>query len=728
MPEPTATSPLPRQGQDLIYALDIGTRSVIGMLGRREDGRVRILAMEKLLHAHRVMMDGQIEDIAQVAAAVRTVTDRLEQDAGCRLERACVAAAGRALRTAQGCGTRELPAPEVVTETTVAQLEAAAVAEAERSIHTDEENGQQLLLVGYTATQYRLDGYPLTSLLGHTGRVIEAQVVATFLPGGVIDSLYAVMRRAGLEVASLTLEPIAALNAAIPADLRLLNLCLVDIGAGTSDIAVCRDGSVVGYTMATVAGDEITEALMREYLVDYNSAESIKAQLSQAEKITFTDILGQEQTCSLSQVQAALGPAIELLAREIAQHVLDLNGAAPSALFLAGGGSKLAGLQAAVASALDMDPKRVAVAGGHFKTTSCSDVIDLDDPEYTTPLGIAVSAGLGLVSDSCRVTLNGAPAKLFRSGDLSAMDLLMMNGYTYFDLLGRIGRPLVIQVDGRRTVFYGQPALPARLVINGAEAQPSAIVHPGDVVEFTPAQAGEDCRFTAEQLARRLKVDRLTINGERPSPDAPVPSGAFVVTLGTAPASGDRPAAATDASPADLAGQAKEAAGAGPHPERDEAGVLSPASAPAPAAAPVEPGTAAASAEAAAPADVGTSAAVTAAEAHGLPGAGSPAATAESDGRAAGHATAPEAAEPLPAVPAGRPCKVRLNGRDVTLPPKKDGTPHYVMDLLELSGIDFKNARGPVALQVNGSDCLFQQVLQEGDQISIGYEDEVNVP
>ena len=116
------------------------------------------------------------------------------------------------------------------------------------------------------------------------------------------------------------------------------------------------------------------------------------------------------------------------------------------------------------------------------------------------------------------------------------------------------------------------------------------------------------------------------------------------------------------------------------------------------------------------------------AEAHGLPGAGSPAATAESDGRAAGHATAPEAAEPLPAVPAGRPCKVRLNGRDVTLPPKKDGTPHYVMDLLELSGIDFKNARGPVALQVNGSDCLFQQVLQEGDQISIGYEDEVNVP
>ena len=98
-------------------------------------------------------------------------------------------------------------------------------------------------------------------------------MVATFLPSEVVDSLYAVMVEAGLEVASLTLEPIAALNAAIPEDIRLLNLALVDIGAGTTDIALCRDGGVVGYTMATVAGDEITEALMRACLVDYHTAE-----------------------------------------------------------------------------------------------------------------------------------------------------------------------------------------------------------------------------------------------------------------------------------------------------------------------------------------------------------------------------------------------------------------------------------------------------------------------
>ena len=344
MSETAVSSPRPHQSQELIYALDIGTRSVIGILGTKEAGKIRVLAMEKLLHTHRVMMDGQIEDIAQVAAAVRAVTDRLEQDMGCKLERASVAAAGRALRTEQGHALRELSAPEPVTAPLIAQLEAAAVAEAEQTIRASEGDAQQLLLVGYTAIQYQLDGYPLATLLGHTGRRLETQVVATFLPSGVIDSLYAVMRQAGLEVASLTLEPIAALNAAIPADLRLLNLCLVDIGAGTSDIAVCRDGSVVGYTMATVAGDEITEALMKEYLVDYTTAEQMKSQLSQSDTLTFTDILSQKQSCTNQQAQATLEPAAQLLAKEISQRVLDINGSAPSALFLAGGGSKLDGL------------------------------------------------------------------------------------------------------------------------------------------------------------------------------------------------------------------------------------------------------------------------------------------------------------------------------------------------------------------------------------------------
>ena len=133
------------------------------------------------------------------------------------------------------------------------------------------------------------------------------------------------------------------------------------------------------------------------------------------------------------------GP-IQALADEIAQRICQVNGGPPSAVFLAGGGSKLPTLCARVAAALGIDSKRAALAGGYFQSSAYSDTFALSDPEYTTPLGIAVSAGLGLISDSYQVLLNGSPAKLFRSGSLTVLELLMMNGYRYSDLIGRSGK------------------------------------------------------------------------------------------------------------------------------------------------------------------------------------------------------------------------------------------------------------------------------------------------
>lgn len=640
-------APLPHQPQNLVYALDIGTRSIIGMLATRVGERMQIQAMETRLHTRRVMVDGQIEDIAQVAAAVREVTVRLEESAGCRLERACVAAAGRALRSERGHSALEQAAPEPVSQALIAQLEAAAVADAETKLHDGENDPQRMLLVGYTATRYLLDGYPLVNLLDHTGKSLAADVVATFLPGGVLDSLYAVMRQAGLEVESLTLEPIAALNAAIPAQLRLLNLCMVDIGAGTSDIAVCRDGGVVGYTMATVAGDEITEALMQAYLLDFDTAENLKAALAQGGTLEFTDVLGLPQTQTAEEVAAVVAPASDTLADEIAKEILAVNGGAPSAVFLAGGGSKLPGLQERVAAALGMDPKRVAVAGLHFQNTVYSDSLELNDPAYTTPLGIAASAGLGLINDSCQVLLNGVPAKLFRSGSLPVMELLMMNGYTYTDLLGRNGKPLAIKVDGQPRVFHGEPATPARLQVNGKDAVPTVVIHAGDHVDFTPAKPGADCRLTAGELAKLLHTPSITVNGAVPGTEDLIPPGAAVVKTGRpeSPAPAQAPVAVQPSAPAEAPAPAQAAA---------------PAQAPTQAPAPVQ--------------------------SKGWTGT--------------------------------------LNGRPLSLPGKPDGSPYYIMDLLERSGIDFDHLDRPVALRLNGQACGFQQILKNGDLAEIVCEDE----
>lgn len=653
----------PMQEKDLIYALDIGTRSVIGMLGRQENGRVHILAVEKQPHERRSMLDGQIEDIDQVAATVTQITRRLEADVGRRLTQVCVAAAGRSLRTEHGSSRIELSAPEVIGDEQVQRLTAEAVANAASVLEDGEESAQRMLLVGYTATQLRLDQYPLSKLQGHTGSLLEAEVVATFLPSEVVDSLNAVVRRAGLETASLTLEPIAALNAAIPPQLRLLNLVLVDIGAGTSDIAACRDGSVVGYTMATVAGDEISETLMRAYLIDYDTAERIKTELSGDTMVEFQDVVGFDQAVPAAEILEKADPAISALVGEIARRVLELNGGPPSALFLAGGGSKLAGLCTRVAEALEMDTRRVALAGGHFKTTCFADGIPLDDPEYATPLGIAVSSCLGLISDSSRVFLNDAPARLFRSGQLTLLELLMMNGYSYANLIGRTGKSLSLYVDGKRIAYHGSPPTAAHLAVNGVEVQPSRIIYAGDNIEFVPAVDGDDRAMTAGELAGLLSVEVLYSHGEPLPPDRALRSGDRLTTVPPAPRMVSRRPA--------LSGEEENRTPMEPAaPAAAEPMVAEPVSAELVPEKPAEP---------------------------------------------------VEETETPQAAPLSGPQSLclRLNGRELILPPKQDSAPYYLMDLLEHSGLDFDHLSGPVSLLVNGVEGLFQQVIAPGDEVEI---------
>ena len=523
------------RGSDMIYALDIGTRSIIGVVGRAEDDRFHVLAIEKQEHSKRAMMDGQIEDIDQVARVVKDVTARLEQRLECKLRRVCIAAAGRALRTENGHFSMELPKVRRISDELIGQLEAGAVSAAETALHTAVERQDRFFLVGYTVSRYLLDGYPMSTLRGHNGQKLEADVVATFLPAEVVESLYSAMKAVGLEVASLTLEPIAAINATIPRDLRLLNLVMVDIGAGTSDIAVCRDGSVVGYTMATVAGDEITESIMRTYLVDFSTAERIKADAGSRAAIYFTDILGLEQELDPQELAGVLKEPIRELAEELGRRIKDLNGGPPSAVFLAGGGSKLGGLRQAISAALEMDERRVAIAGNNFKLSAFADDEDLNDPEYATPLGIAVSAGLGLISDSYRLTLNGQPAKLFRSGTLTALDLLLMNGYVYNDLIGRTGQSLVINLDGKRTLFRGEPATPSVLKINGEEKPASTVIQSGDVIDFTPARAGVSAVRTLEELLGADGAAEALVNGLPAAPDRLLQTGDEVRTHAVVP-------------------------------------------------------------------------------------------------------------------------------------------------------------------------------------------------
>ncbi len=684
----------------MIFALDIGTRSIIGMIGVVEENRVHITAIEREDHAERAMIDGQIENIAKVSALADKVKKRLEAKVKTRLSRVCVAAAGRALRTRRADFELELPGTQLIDDEIISRLEAGAIGKAEEAFDAENEalnDSRRFYLVGYTVCQYYLDQYTMSDLKDHRGQHVKVDLIATFLPSEVVESLYTTMNKIGLEVASITLEPIAAINAAIPENLRLLNLALVDIGAGTSDIAACTGGSITGYTMATVAGDEITETIMKKYLVDFGTAETIKAQLLQEEPITFTNILGFEQKVTQEELLTSIRDTASLLCKEIADKILEINGGAPSALFLAGGGSKLAGLKDELTVTLGMDETRVAVAGNYFQANACSAEYDLNNPEYATPLGIVVSSGLNMINDSFRVMLNGRPAKLFRTGSFTALNLLMMNGYTFRDIIGRSGANLTVTVNGRRKVFYGTATQPASLLINQQEGRLSEVIHAGDIIDFVPAVQGQPARPCLGDIEGAAYCTDITLNGMHVSLKTFLKNGDSIMMElpPTEKTSAEKPEPA-DQTP--VKETLSESTAQQPAAEMPEARTVS---------------------EAALQPEAGTE---PPAPAQSTAGSGSSASAQTPASTPAANVPTPT---PRPAVPRPRQeFLFHLNGSPLRLPRKPDGSPYYLMDLIEYSGIDLKEPKGRVKLTVNGRIGMFQQALSEGDSVQIEEEQE----
>ncbi len=706
--------------ENCVFALDIGTRSVIGIVGVLDGNMLHVQAVESIEHKKRAMIDGQIEDIEQVSKVSRLVKERLEARIGYQLKQVCVAAAGRALRTQRASFEIELKDSQPIKQDLVCRLEAGAIEAAERQFEpgNGEDDQHVFYLVGYSVIEYKLDDYPISNLLEHRGRMVGVEVIATFLPREVVDSLYTTMHKTGLEVASLTLEPIAAMNSTIPEKLRLLNLALVDIGAGTSDIAISKDGSVVAYTMATVAGDEITEAIMKKYLVEFLDAEAIKHKMGQNEDISFCDILGFDHTVTPTQLHDDIEPAVRSLCSEISQDIIKANGGTPSAAFLVGGGSKLPGMCGCVAEYLNLDPNRVAIGGNNFMMHVSAPNLDISGPEYATPIGIAISAALNLINDSFSITLNGSKAKLFRSKKLTVLDVLMMNGYSYNHLISRSGRSVIIELNGENRIFYGGHPDTANIKINGVESNVSALVNAGDDIQFEPAVPGKDAQPLLYEVAPFTDTIRVifkdteyfigtnaTVNGEPAAPDQKLHHHdrvevTQITTLGdlihACGENEDQPYAVngqpalfstvlTDGDRITYAAVIEEAAeGAGLPVQQEETAqseLLVEQPKPVSTAKAVQP-------EEKIPEELVTEAADTEREDCVV-------------------------------------IRLLLNHNLLSLPAKPDGAPYYLVDMLNLVDMDLSKPEGRrIIIKINGHDAAYLQILEDGDEIDIHWESE----
>ena len=491
---------------DLIFALDIGTRSVTGVVGIPDGGLLRILDIESAEHDGRSVVDGQIENVDMVSKVIKSVKDQLELRLGVRFQNVCVAAAGRTLRTESASYTFSLDSSQPIDNQMILYLEEGALQQAKYQVAMSDsqtEDSISYTCVGYTVLRYYLDDYPINTLIDHRGKTAKVDIIATFLPGEVVESLNDATGRAGLRVASLTLEPIAAMNAVIPQELRLLNLALVDIGAGTSDIAVSNDGCVTAYEMVTVAGDEITEAIAKQLLVDFDAAEDIKLKLAEpVTEIVYENILGFEYSTEPEKIVASIRPHIENLAKSISDKILQINGKAPSAVFLVGGGSKTPAISEIVAEYLGLERNKIAVGSGNYMKRNLVSELPIDGPELATPIGIALTSAGNLREDGAYVYVNDVRTRLLTRDLNTVMDAVLLNGYNHDDIIGRNGSKLSFTINGKKHVLRGEISLPAEILLNGKPAAATSIINSGDKIRFKPSIPGKDATCTVREAIK----------------------------------------------------------------------------------------------------------------------------------------------------------------------------------------------------------------------------------
>ncbi|MFE1628439.1 cell division protein FtsA [Brevibacillus reuszeri] len=511
---------------ELIFSLDIGTRSVVGLIVEADGDQFRVLDCAIREHDERSMLDGQIHDIIAVAKVIQQIKEELEQKYG-KLHQVAVAAAGRSLRTRRVRIDMPLSRHAFITRDDVVTLEFAAVQEAQAQLakELNEQDVTRYYCVGYSVVNYHLDGELIGSLIDQRGDTASTDVIATFLPRVVVDSLIAALKRCDLEMQALTLEPIAAINVLIPVTMRRLNIALVDIGAGTSDVALTEEGAITAYGMVPVAGDEITDALMNAFLLDFPMAEEVKRVLSTAEHVTFTDILGLEQTMSAAEVIAAIDTDIQVLAEKIAFKIMELNGKAPQAVMLIGGGSLTPGLTGKVAQVLQIPAARVAVRGGDAIKQFVGDHPLLSGPEFVTPVGIAVAARrhpLRYVT----VTVNDNPIRIFDLRKMTLGDALIGAGLDIRRLYGRPGLAMTVTINGRIKMIPGGHGTPPVIERNGVAAGLDTPIGDGDTIVIVAGVNGEDAHAEVKDLLDRLDTLELICN------DRPLSLGPIILVNG----------------------------------------------------------------------------------------------------------------------------------------------------------------------------------------------------
>ena len=482
-----------------VFGLDIGTRNVVGTVGYQTDDREFVVTAQYVReHETRAMLDGQIHDIGRVAKTIKEVKDELEKQTGQPLEEVCIAAAGRVLKTVTTHVEYEYAQESVVTGEDVHTLNLLGIEKAQEALKEVNDTSYKFYCVGYSTVKFFLNDEVFISLEGHKANKIGEDIIVTFLPEDVVDGLYAAVGQAGLSVANMT---------------------LVDVGAGTSDISITRDGSIIAYGMIPHAGDELTEVIVQHFLVDFNMAESIKLQSTTSDTVTYKDIMSIEHTIPAQDVWDVAAPVVDNIAQEVSAKIRELNGdKTVSACFVVGGGGKIHGFTEKLAEDLDLPEERVALRGEEVLGDVTFEQEDITkDPLLVTPIGICLNY-YEQRNNFIMVRFNGERIKLYDNNRLTIVDAALQAGFSNDELFPKRGTPINFTVNGVARLVRGEAGEGAVVTMNGKPASINTPLEPNSEIIIEPSTAGEAAEYKISQLDEyNHSVITFIINGRKVS-------------------------------------------------------------------------------------------------------------------------------------------------------------------------------------------------------------------
>lgn len=274
---------------EYMVALDVGTEFVKALIGRVIGDEVEIIGVGR---AHQELADMQAGAIADIAAVVANCDKALaaaEQQAGVSARTAMIGIAGElvkgttsTVRFTRKNSSKEISIDEMTRIIEMVQERAEAKARQELAWELGGKD-VEVRLVNSALVRIDIDGYKVTNPVGFQGRDLLVEMYTAFAPMIHIGALERTAAELDLELLAVAAEPFAVARSVVGDDPNAsVSAILMDVGGGTTDIAVVNEGGVEGTKMFGIGGRAFTHAIERDMDVDFVKAESLKLGLSES--------------------------------------------------------------------------------------------------------------------------------------------------------------------------------------------------------------------------------------------------------------------------------------------------------------------------------------------------------------------------------------------------------------------------------------------------------------